>query len=63
MISLAVVTVCGNFIGIAFQTEVYYTCALATMLAAYVRRAKAIASYRRIAEISGDGLMREPAYG
>jgi probable O-glycosylation ligase (exosortase A-associated) len=64
IISLVIVMVCGMFIGIAFQTEIYYLFALATMLAGYVRRVRAMSVLpRRPLKRHEDALMGEPVYG
>lgn len=59
-ISLLVPMTCGAFIGIAFQSEIYYLFALAVMLRQQIRVAERLANaapkpefYERSAEISG----------
>jgi probable O-glycosylation ligase (exosortase A-associated) len=44
LIAESIVAVCGNFIGIAFQPEVYYIFSLSTMVACHVAQVKRVAS-------------------
>ncbi len=61
MVTEAVLVVCGNFISIGFQPEVYYLFALTAMLACHVRGVERALRPAR-AVMLPDGLAGEPAY-